>query len=417
MKRIVSFIVAIIIVFTYDVVLAENSTDNSNIWNLTTLNADSYNADNYTEINDIVSIKSASENITADGIKISKKNGVKIKIEPIADGTITITFTGSAIMPDYEIRKGGEEALTSDFPISVSAGTTYYLQGSSGTAAIVKTIKYSANNANNPSKTPNPKETLLPSPTQTTKPIQTVEPVQSPKPTQTEKPFTTPIVTEHPKPTVSPNMPFDNSWNLIELTSGKYNKDEYIAIDDVVAIKSAPEYVTKEGIHVSKNNSVRIKILPKSDGQLMITSTNSVIMPNYENRKGGEDSISTNELIDVYAGVEYYIQGTSSTASVVTALHFKEKEFQLFSVTGIGFNEDYTKILEFDVEKGDDYEYDMVACLCVYDSNRALKSVGIKKILSNSLNIGANTIKCDIDISGYDEEKDSVKIFLWSGLE
>lgn len=407
MKRIVSLITAIMLVFTYAVVLAENSADNSNTLDMTVLIADNYNADSYTVIDDIISIKSAPENITAEGIKISKNNGVRIKIAPIANDTITITLTGSAVMPDREDRKSGDENVISDTPIAVSAGTTYYLQGSSSTAATVTAIKYSVNNDVEPSETQNPQESSSPAPS----------PTQSTKPTQTEEPSSTPIVTESPKPTVAPDMSFDNSWNLTELTSDNYNKDEYIAIDDVVSVKSASEYITSEGIKLTKGNGVRIKILPKSDGQIMISSTNSVVMPNYEDRKGGEASISTNELIDVYAGVEYYIQGTSSTPSAVTSVHFKEKEFQLFSVTGIGFNEDYTKILEFDVEKGDDYEHDMVACLCVYDSSGALKSVGIRKILSNSLNIGTNTIKCDIDISGYDEENDTVKIFLWSGLD
>ena len=88
----------------------------------------------------------------------------------------------------------------------------------------------------------------------------------------------------------------------------------------------------------------------------------------------------------------------------------------MFEITGIGFNEDYSKVVEFDIEKGDDYEHDVTAVICVYDGNNVLKNAGIRKIAKNAMVIGSNTIKCDICITGYNSDTDHVKIFLWTKL-
>ncbi len=104
--------------------------------------ADDYNADSYTDVNSYVSIKSASDYIDADCVKLTKSNRAKIKFVAPADGTISVSLTGSVIMPTYESRKGSEEVIASDTPISVSEGTTYYIQGSASSAAKVTKIEF-----------------------------------------------------------------------------------------------------------------------------------------------------------------------------------------------------------------------------------------------------------------------------------
>lgn len=209
-----------------------------------------------------------------------------------------------------------------------------------------------------------------------------------------------------------------HSVDLTTLTASNYNADGYTAVNDTLSIKAKPEYVTSDGVKVSKKNNVRIKFEPTVDGELTVTCVGSVILTDYENRKGGEENIkSDTTTIAVTAGTVYYLQGSASSAAAIKAIYFKEKAFELFSVTGVGFSKDYTKILEFDIEKGDDYEHDITACICVYAPNGALKKAGIKKIRSNSLVIGKNTVKCDINITGYDKNNDTLKILLLSGLE
>lgn len=107
------------------------------------LTADGYNANNYVALNDVVSLKSAPEYVASDGVKLLKANGVRFKIEPKVDGELKITYTGgTAIMPEYENRKGGETAIASDTAISVKAGTVYYLQGSASSSAKITQISF-----------------------------------------------------------------------------------------------------------------------------------------------------------------------------------------------------------------------------------------------------------------------------------
>lgn len=403
-KNLISLITAVILALTCIPVLADN-TSGQYTWDLTALTASNYNADSYTSINSVLSVKANPDYITSDGIKVNKNNNVRIKLEPAVDSTVTVTLSGSVILTDYEKRKGGEENITSDTVIDLTAGTVYYLHGSTSSSAAVTAIKYTTKNGDPIATTP-PQETTPP---EETSPAPTTEPTVTPSPAPT--PTATPI------PTAPPDMEFDSTWDLTTLTDDDYNADDYTAVNDVISIKSSPEYVTSDGVKLTKGNNVRIKVVPKADGQIVISTSRSVLMPNYEDRKGSEASINDNELIDVYAGVEYYIQGSSSSAATVKTIKFKEKTFELFAVTGVGFNKDYTKVLEFDIEKGDDYEHDVTACICIYGADGVLKKIGIRKIQSKTLIIGSNTVKCDIAINGYDKESDTLKILLLSGLE
>lgn len=113
--------------------------------NLNDLTADNYNSDSYTDLNEYVSIKSSPEYISSDSVKLTKSNGTRIKFVAPADGTVSLSFTGTVIMPPYENRKGGEEVLTSDVPITVTSGEEYYIQGSASSAAKITQLTFTQN--------------------------------------------------------------------------------------------------------------------------------------------------------------------------------------------------------------------------------------------------------------------------------
>lgn len=405
-KKLISFIISAVLAISCLPVMAEDVTEEVTqyTWDLTTAtDGYSFSADSYTEIDNIISVKSGTDYVTENGITLSKSNKVRIKIVPPSDGELVVVTSRAVVMPDYEDRKGGETAVESGVAVSVTGGTVYYLQGSSSSAATISAVTYTSETPFTVTKA----EPIVP----TEQP--TEETTEQPTETVTETPTATPT----PKPTAAPDTEFDKAWDLTTLTSDDYNAESYVAIDDVVSVRAAAEYVTSNGIKATKSNGVRIKITPPSDGKLVIITSRSVVMPDYEDRKSTEEGINSNELIDVYAGVEYYIQGSSSSAAVISAIFFIENKFELFEVTGIGFNADYTKVLEFDIEKGDDYAHDITACICVYGSDGVLKTVRIRKILASSMRIGTNTIKCNLDISGYDKDNDTLKVLLFTSLD
>lgn len=110
------------------------------------------------------------------------------------------------------------------------------------------------------------------------------------------------------------------------LTAADYNADEYVELNKVVSIKSDPEYIASDSMKLTKSNGTKIKIVPKTDGEIIVTFSGSgtVIMPTYENRKGGETTLETDVGVAVTAGTVYYLQGASSSAAKITQIEFKE---------------------------------------------------------------------------------------------
>lgn len=384
-KRVISIISAFALMLACIPVLAAEG-DVSYSLDLTALTSDDFNSTGYTAVNDYVKIKAAPGNITTTGVLASKNNGTRIEITVPSDGELTVSLTGSAVLPDYENRKGGETTLTSDEAVTVYGGKKYYLQGSGSNAASVTAVAYTAKAIE---------------PTQT----------QAPTPTPSSSPTAAPAATQAP--------PADGIWDLTGLTASNFNNDRYTAVDKIISIKADPANITSDGVKVTKNSGgAFIRIIPESNGELTVSFTGSgVIFTDYEKRTGKEDNLVPNEPVAVIGGVPYYIQGSSGTAVAIKSISFTKTEYSLFTVTGIGFNESYTKVVEFDIEKGDDYENDVLAIVCVYDPIGRLKKTGTKKIFAKTLLMGSNTVKCDIDISGYDAENDVVKIFLWSGID
>ncbi len=346
------------------------------IWNLTALSEKAYmfNTQSFTSIDGIAvaQLKAAPESISVDGVKASSANGTVIKVTPTANGELTAVFaSGQIVISKQEERDTTVEAvLTSGTPFVVRRNTSYYLHGDA--EALVTAIK-----------------------------VIEKEIIEDPIDVYDEE---------------------SKSWNLMPVAEFADRFDTqnytYIDTDKMVSVKSAPASITADGIKISKNSgSAIIRIIPPANGKITVDFTGTgVIMPDYEKREGGETAIASGEQIEVLGGVPYYLQGSGGDAATVTSINFEETSYELFRVTGIGFNKDYTKVLEFDIEKGDEYDDDITAVVCVFDENNTLKKVGVRKVSKSAMILGTNTIKCDIDITGYNKDTDKIKIYLWSRL-
>lgn len=112
--------------------------------------------------------------------------------------------------------------------------------------------------------------------------------------------------------------------DLTGLTEEKYSANEYIAVNDFVSIKADSQFIANDSVKLTKGNA-KIKISPKVNGIIAVSvSGGEAIMPDYENRQGGEMAVQSDVPIAVEAGKEYYLQGSSSSAAKVTKISFTE---------------------------------------------------------------------------------------------
>lgn len=108
------------------------------------------------------------------------------------------------------------------------------------------------------------------------------------------------------------------------LTAEDFNTSDYTSVNSVVSIKADSKFIETDGVKLTKNNA-KIKIVPKADGKIKITySGGEAILPDYENRKGGETAVVSDVAIPVIKGTAYYLQGHSSSAAKITQIVFEQ---------------------------------------------------------------------------------------------
>lgn len=248
-------------VFSAIAMAAETET-----WDLKSLSGN-FTTEEYTRVDNMLSVKAAQANITEDGVKADKNNDTRIAVTPDYNGELTVTFTGDVVAPTYEDRDGGETALISGTAFSVTAGQTYFIQGSGSDskAATISNIAY------------------------------TYEPLD------------------------------DTVWNL-KLLPGSYETGEYVNIDNdgVVSVKATMGKLGINGISITKTTSYgAIKITPKEKGTLQVYFTGYPTIAFNDEEKIDNNKICGNgESISVEAGIDCYVMGRGSSPSVVSRIVF-----------------------------------------------------------------------------------------------
>lgn len=120
----------------------------------------------------------------------------------------------------------------------------------------------------------------------------------------------------------------DHSFSLdvTGLTADEFGAAEYTALNNAVSIRSDLEYIASDSVKLTKSNGTRIKIVPESDGELTVTFTGNgtAVLAEQENRTGKEDPLESGKAVSVKAGVEYYLQGSSSDVVKVTQISFSD---------------------------------------------------------------------------------------------
>lgn len=112
----------------------------------------------------------------------------------------------------------------------------------------------------------------------------------------------------------------------------------------------------------------------------------------------------------VYVGVK--AKGTDTHTSVPLEI----KSSDIFEVTGVGFNKDYTKLVALDVNKAFSYDKEVTFVIVTYDANNALKSVNVKSAYGSEIKLGDSTITVDCDMTNFNKETDSLRVFTWTKL-
>lgn len=267
-----STVCAVMVVCSASAMAAEKTKT----WDLTTLEGESFNSESYTAVSDddnIVSIKSGSQYISADGVTVTKSNNVKIKFTALEDGDLTVTFKGegTVVASPNEERGGSDPQLTSGAVFKVTEGETYYLQGAASDTAVISKIGYTY------------------------------------------------------------EVSDETELDLTTISNVDINSTSYTAVEEndnvKFEIRAAQDRFSERGMEVYKNGTQedkpRIKVTPAVSGTLTVEFDGSVVVTdNYEDRNGSEQAAVSGGGIAVEAGHAYYIQGSSGTSGHVTKVVF-----------------------------------------------------------------------------------------------
>lgn len=113
---------------------------------------------------------------------------------------------------------------------------------------------------------------------------------------------------------------------------------------------------------------------------------------------------------DVYVGVK------AKNADNHTSVKLEIKSSDIFEVKSIGFNEDYSKLVAIDVNKLYSYDKDVTFVIAAYDKNKALKWTRVRTAYGSDIPDGESSVKLDADMTGFNKDEDTLKVFTWTKL-
>ncbi|MGN0164296.1 MAG: hypothetical protein ACI4EA_12080 [Candidatus Ornithomonoglobus sp.] len=109
-----------------------------------------------------------------------------------------------------------------------------------------------------------------------------------------------------------------------------------------------------------------------------------------------------------------YIRVTEGDSGLYEGMPLAIKGSDIFTVTGIGVNEENTAITELKVEKNFFYSGDVVFIAAMYDENGTLIKTAVRNMRDNTLAMGEN--KISINEIELPESFGSVKVMVWTSL-
>ena len=90
------------------------------------------------------------------------------------------------------------------------------------------------------------------------------------------------------------------------------------------------------------------------------------------------------------------------------------KSSDIFTILGLGENEDGTKIVELKVQKDFFYNEKVTFVLAAYDASNKLLNAYVKEMYGESLVLGENKVSVDFTIP---EDFNIVKTFVWTRIK
>lgn len=203
----------------------------------------------------------------------------------------------------------------------------------------------------------------------------------------------------------------------IEVQAGTY-------IDNVKIAKIVPDELqmslTTNQIFAGRTTQASVEVFRRGEIITFFPTEKiewSVYDSNNENKlTSTEINIDQNGLITVSEDASeqtVYIRVTSKESGAYDAKEFTVKDSNIFKITGIGTNEDGTRIEEVKVFKNMFYNGDVTFVIAVYGENGEMLDCVLRRMENNTLVTGESKIQLEMELP---ESFTEVKTFVWTSL-
>lgn len=216
--------------------------------------------------------------------------------------------------------------------------------------------------------------------------------------------------------------------NLDESQANHININAGTNVDNVVNYKISPDTLTLtlDASTVLAGGSAQASTTASRKGvdfPFLSTSLIKYEVYDADNRYPiGDDKITidSNGRITVSAladAQDVYIRVSSVSGGMYDSAKLIIKSSDIFEVTSVGFNEDYSVLQRINVNKNFYYQDDVTFISAVYGSDGAMKSIATRKVYGDQLILGSNKIAMNMDMpSDFNSSTDSLNVFALTKL-
>ncbi len=211
--------------------------------------------------------------------------------------------------------------------------------------------------------------------------------------------------------------------NLAESTANHININAGTYVDNVLNMYVAPDAldITLDTDEVLAGGSAQATTVASRKGIAFPSLSSDLIkyeIYDADNKYPlGDDKITIDSSgkisVDALASPQdVYVRVLSTSGDMSDSEKLTIKSADIYEVTALGFNEDYSLLKRINVKQNFYYAQDVTFVAVAYNADGTVRNTAMRRTYGDLLNVGANTIGLEMDMTGFDKETGVLKVFV-----